>query len=424
MPHHASPAFNFRAPDSRQTTILRTGFAPFRSKLTAMLLGPLALWGCGLGWVHGAEPQLLITPEGTLELRQIELVAPDAAIEAYIINFSHREWIIRMDSRGAFLGILMGLELDSVLRNELFDPKNWTPLPEGDGFIVKPAAQVLRRLKPGERAELYRELAFWTDNKPERWPLVISDEKTFARLPAAGVSPQMIQRARELSYPFAGGWALSDFSVLAEEFPDQSMLQTFLREISTVQSKMPRINLRTAISVSQTLEYWTVDRQNPFALPLLEALLESETTNGIEILSIMPGAARVLAFNLDAKEVSYDISLNSFLISASLSGPPPRVQHPDQIYRWLEDRFRLAPYPTRYGDLWGFTHPDDHPVKFACAQIADNLVFTRDPVGLGLWQFMPLSDLLRRNPNFAGGNFELRRAVKTAPHPVPRPPSS
>ena len=227
----------------------------------------------------------------------------------------------------------------------------------------------------------------------------------------------MIQRVRELCYPFAGGWALSDFSVIADEFKDRAMLATLLREISTVPSTLPRLNLRTVVSVSETLEYWTVNHQNPFALPLLEALLDSETTNGIEVLSIMPGSARVLSLNLDADEVSHDIYLSSFMISASLAGLPPRFQNPDQIHRWLESRFRPVPSPARYGDLRVFVQPDEHPVEFACAQIAENIVFARDPVGLGLWQFMRIEDLLRRNPHFAGGDFQIRRAVKPAATP-------
>lgn len=227
----------------------------------------------------------------------------------------------------------------------------------------------------------------------------------------------MIQRVRELCYPFAGGWALSDFSVLADEFKDRAMLATLLREISTVPSTLPRLNLRTVVSVSETLEYWTVNHQNPFALPLLEALLESETTNGIEVLSIMPGSARVLSLNLDADEVSHDIYLSSFMISASLAGLPPRFQNPDQIHQWLEARFRPAPLPARYGDLWVFIQQDEHPIEFACAQIAENIVFARDPVGLGLWQFMRVEDLLRRNPHFAGGDFQIRRALKPAATP-------
>jgi hypothetical protein len=344
-------------------------------------------------------------PGGVLEFQVILLTAPDAAIEAYINAFSERHWTIAMDSRGAFIGHAMGLELSATSRNALFDSRYWTPAPDGNGFVVTPPFSALSALAPAERRELYHELARWSDNKPELWPLVFADETIWHRLAAAGIPDDFLQRARSLCYPFQGGDALSDFSVLAQEFPDREILRRFLEVQSTVTTILPRLKLRTAKSISETLAYWTVNHHNPFAQPILEAMLEAATTDGVELISIMPSSIRLLSFDIEPEDVSHDLQLASYVISANIATPSPHTQNPDAFSDWFAVSFEPVPPPFRYGDVLALDHPQELVLNYACAYIGGDLVFARDPVGLGLWRFMRRSEIIRRNPHFSGGSF-------------------
>lgn len=344
-------------------------------------------------------------PGGLLDYQIILLSAPEAAIEAYLQTFRKRQWTIEVKSRGAFLGLAMGMELRSASRDALFDPQYWTPLADGSGFRVTPPSSALRALLPEERRELYRELARYSDNKPELWPLIFNHDSVWHRLAAAGIPPQFIQRARELCYPFAGGDALSDFSVLAEEFPDPVTLRRFLEVQSTVTTVLPRLKLRTAKSISETLAYWTSDQQNPFAQPMLEALLESETEDGVELISIMPSSARRLSFDIEPEDVSYDLQSASYIISSNFATTPQHLQHPDAFDDWFATNFEPVETPYKYGDVLALDQPRGQLLNYACAYVGGDLVFARDPVGLGLWRFMRLKEIIGRNPHFTGGAF-------------------
>ena len=377
--------------------------------LPAILLAVVAL--------RGTTTETAVTrvelPEGTIESRQVWLEAPDAACLAYLNAFAVRTWTVIAPSRGAFLGELFGLDFSAASRAGIADPQIWTETP--GGFILRPPAALLRQFSPQERRDLYAVLARWSPNKPERWPLVFPAREPFARLRAESIPEDVIALISRLSYPFAGGVALSDFSVVAEAYPDRAMLLRLLRAVSTVESTLPRLQIRTAARVSDTLAYWTVNHQNPFAQPLLEALLETETADGIELMSVLPGAARALSFSVDPEEVSLDTSLKSLLISASLASLPRSVTNPREFFAWFNRAFRPVTPPYRYGDVLLLEYPDEPKMQYACAFIAADIVFARDPVGLGLWRFQRLDELLARNPHFAGGRFTGYRLTAPAP---------
>lgn len=347
--------------------------------------------------------------QGALELRRIELMPPRATVEAYVDAFSTRTWHIGIATRGAAMGMFLGIELRPDLQQELFDPSSWRPDEIRGGFIVTPSPRLLTHMTAAERAECYQLLAQWPANKPERWPLVVPDEAGFNRLEQAGVPRDLVRRARELSFAFAGGFALSDFSVLATEFPDRTILAHFLEEVSKVTTVLPRLNLQHVRSLSDTLAYWTVDHRNTAALPLLEALIEADTGRGIELSAILPGTVRVLLFNLSPLEIHRDISTTSYVMAASVAAPGYRFSRSEQFLPWFQQNFPPVAGPPKFGDVLVMSDDTEYPLPFACAFVADDLVFTRDPVGLGVWRFMRIAELVGRNPHFAGRTIVTHR---------------
>ena len=284
---------------------------------------------------------------------------------------------------------------------------------EPERFLLHPPVALLARLTADERRELYRLLAGWPGNKPERWPLVFRDAAALRALSGReGIPVALMDRAAALSYPFAGGLAFSDFSVVAVEFPDPEVLFRFLQLASRVESVIPRLRLSTAKSVSETLAYWTINYRNPFALPLLEALAESETVGGTELESFLPGSIRHRLFDLSPEGVSHDLSLNSFMIAASLAAPLGEPADPAVFFAWFERQFQPVSPPFRFGDVLVLQSEDgETPVSYACAFIYEDLVFAKDPSGLGLWRFMRLAELRQRNPHFARADFVAWRRV-------------
>lgn len=392
-------------------------------KAAAALVLLLALTP-GTGFGQTGSPASVNLPEGTIDRRVVEFEAPEVACESYAESHRERLWLINVPSPAAFGGMLERLRLSEARRTALLDPAWWRPNGTIGGFEVRPSAEFLRSLSAAERSALYGLLAYWQPNRPERWPLVFPDRAAIARLRTAGHAPALVDVVETCSYPFAGGLAFSDFSLLAETVPDQQMLVRFLQDASTVTGFLPRLRIRTALSVSSAMAYWTVDNNNPFARPILEALLQSETDTGTELTALMPGATRVLSHTINPEEVRHDASLTSFVISSTLSGIPQPFTRPDEFQRWLEREFVRVDPPYRYGDLMVLERPGGPPVRYACAYVADNFVFAKDPVGLGLWRFMYLGEILNRNPHFSGGSWNgfRRRAAAAAQPPAAAAP--
>ena len=407
--------------DALHTGIIRT---PCRAAKTATAVALLLALPSGAWSNPTSAPASVNLPEGTIERRVVEFEAPEVACESYAETYRERVWLLNVPSSAVFGGMLERLRFSETHRAALLNPAWWQPNHAIGGFEVRPAAGFLRSLSPAERSALYGLLARWQPNRPERWPLVFPDRATIARLRTSGHAPALVDLVETCAYPFAGGLAFSDFSLLADSISDQKALVRFLQDASTVTGFLPRLRVRTALSVSSAMAYWTVENNNPFARPILEALLHSETDTGTELTALMPGATRVLSHNIDPEEVRYDTSLTSFVISSTLSGVPQPFTKPDEFQRWLEREFVRVDPPYRYGDLMILDRPGGPPVRYACAYVADNFVFAKDPVGLGLWRFMYLGEVLNRNPHFSGGSwtgFRRRAAVAnqaaiTAPH--------
>ncbi len=372
----------------------------------------------GLGWMlniahlSGQPSSSIATavelPQGTLISQTVWLEAPVEACAAYYESFKDRTWTLELSSRVDFATGLASTTLPAPLQRALLQPELWHQV-DAETFIISPPPALLAALSRRERAELYYIVAHWPGNQPERWPLVFADEAAFQRLLEQGVAPALVERARALAYPFRGGFALSDFSVLAHEFPHRDQLIGFLQAASAVRSTIPRLRLSTASKISDLLNYWTAERQNPYAAPLLEALHEADLPDGVDLVSILPGSPRVLSYDLDPNEVPRNLSLNSFLVSAHLAQPPPPISQLDQIFVWLHESFTPTAPPLRYGDLLILSYPEDEIVAYACAYVVNDLVFARDPVGLGLWRFMTLTELQQRNPHFAAASFQPYR---------------
>jgi hypothetical protein len=407
--------------DALHTGIIRT---PCRAAKAATALALLLAVPSDV-WSNPADASVSAAlPEGTIERRVVEFEAPEVACVSYAEAYRERLWLLNVPSPAAFGGMLERLRISEANRATLLNPEWWRPNTAGGGFEVRPPAELLRSLSPAERSALYGLLARWQPNRPERWPLVFPDRAAIARLRTAGHAPALVDLVETCSYPFAGGLAFSDFSLLAGAVADQQALVRFLQDASTATGFLPRLKVRTALSVSAAMAYWTVDNNNPFARPILEALLQSETDTGTELTALMPGATRVLSHNIDPEEVRHDTSLTSFVISSTLSGVPQTFTRPDEFQRWLDREFVRIEPPYRYGDLMILERPGGPSVRYACAYVADNFVFAKDPVGLGLWRFMYLGEVLSRNPHFSGGSwagYRRRAAVAqqtaaAAPH--------
>ena len=377
-----------------------------------MVVGAIGFFGA----LHAQDQRTTTVelPEGTIISQTVWLEAPEEACAAYYEAHRERIWTIEMPSREAFAAGLRDTGLPPALQAALVDPPLWQQVGP-TRFRVSPPTKLLAALRPAERAELYAILAHWTGNQPERWPLVLSGDDAFRRLETQGVAAPLVRRVRELSYPFRGGFAFSDFSVLAAEFPARDELIALLQAASAVRSEIPRLRIPTAARISEVLNYWTVERQNPAALPLLEALREADLPGGIDLVSVLPGSPRVLSYDLDPHEVPRNLSLNSFLVSSSLALPPQPISDMPTLLAWLSASFQPVEPPLRYGDMLILTYPEDELVAYACAYVVNDRVFARDPVGLGLWRFMSVNELLQRNPHFAGARFQAYRLRSQRP---------
>jgi len=362
----------------------------------------LAFGLMGLLGVLPAAGQEPVESPGVLEMQPVVLEPPAAAIEAYLNDFATREWFIPLEGRNQFFALIRESKLAPGRSGQLLDPQYWRVAPDGNGFVITPPATLLEALAPLEREKLYRHLSQWPENKVERWPLVIRDTAMFSQLQEAGFDPDLIECVKSLCYPFRGGFAFSDIAVLIAKHPDRDQLRRFLRLVSTVETQLPRLKLDRVVSITKTLAYWTMENRNPFALPLLEALLESRSPRGVDLVAILPSAARVLSLSLDPEDVGHDHAAMSYVIAASLVTNTVDLDPNESVFSWFERHFSpLEGPPLNYGDVLVVEYPNVPGPDYACVHIYGDLVFARDPVGLGLWRFLSHEELLRRNPHFA-----------------------
>lgn len=293
------------------------------------------------------------------------------------------------------------------------DPARWQ-VEDAGGYFVVPAPETLVDLTAEERAALYRWLAQFGDNKIERWPLVFaSPEVLTAQVREAGLSPAFLARVTQLAYPFAGGWALSDFSVLAAEYPVDD-LRRWLVAVSATPSFVPRLHLERAGNLAEALAYWTLHDRNARIRPILLALLKTPSARGMEIAPLLPGAAALWAHDFNADHVRYDVTPMSFFVAVSIGDPaePPDPNRP--VSAWFSEAFAPVAGPRRFGDVLVLDPRGQGPLTFACTWIDENIVFARDPVGLGLWRFFTLAELQRRNPHFTHGIWATYRRREAA----------
>ena len=356
-----------------------------------------------------APSEVSAPPEGLVDRQPLQLRAPDAVVDAYLAAFSQRRWSVGGLSRREVLAEWAGLPLRPETKAHLADTSFWT-IAEDGALSLEPPPSLVTAFSPAERAALYAWLAGSDANRVERWPLVIADAGALDAIAhRAKTSAALTARVRTLAYPFAGGLALSDVSVLAAEFPADE-LHRWLVAASAVQGFLPRLHLERARSVADALAYWTMQGRHVRIRPVLEALLRAPVAQGVELGPLLPGVGALWMNDIAPEQVRFDVTDVSFYVAATLNGigSPPDDQ--ESAETWFMQNFSRIAQPGQFGDVWVLDPGQTGPLAFACTWIADDIVLARDPVGLGLWRFVDWADMQRRNPHFAAGRWTCYRA--------------
>ena len=96
----SAPATPRPGETSRLTPLVKTNLLC----LACLMLGPPL--------AHAESVRLpTATPGGTIELRELELSAPEVAVDAYLLNFRERTWGVRLESRTAFMSATLAIDL-------------------------------------------------------------------------------------------------------------------------------------------------------------------------------------------------------------------------------------------------------------------------------------------------------------------------
>jgi hypothetical protein len=259
---------------------------------------------------------------------------------------------------------------------------------------VTPPPSLILELKPEVRSDLYAVLARFPENLHNA-ALAFTPETLERRLAGSGLSPRSVGLFRRLVYRQGDVLFFADDRALLPllDSPEQrARLALFLARKETLAVRL-KIDAKT--DIDQLLRYWGFNGRSKDIEPILASLLEVPGGYELDMAHLLPAIPRRRIFTYPRPGPSGDEAKNCHWTSLNFhrETADDRLTNMAAAKAELAAHYRRVTEPT-FGDLVMLLDADTSSVVHTATYLADDLVFTKNGIGLAQpWLYMPLRSL-------------------------------
>jgi hypothetical protein len=282
-------------------------------------------------------------------------------------------------------------QIDRVRAGTRSDPRN-------RGFVITPDPELVRTMNPQVRARLYLQLAKSKLNPDQAHAFCFlggSSETWFA-------GSLISQRTRQLIDPLIyrdGDYLMfADSKLIRSQVGDSEERQRLAKTMLRQATVLVRLTIRDASEVDELSEYWGRGGRRTDLRPLLESVVGSRPDRSIDIIHLLPGAARNHLYRypkLSAADLNQPLLDNCLWTALNFfrTEPDDRFLDLQVALSTLKQDYYIVNNNFQLGDIIAFLDKND--VLFHVAvYIAGDLVFTKNGTSpVSPWVIMTIEQL-------------------------------
>ncbi|WP_221031794.1 hypothetical protein [Actomonas aquatica] len=337
---------------------------------------------------------------GELELTRIVIEPPDELISINAETRTSVTWHFVGYSEDQLIDLLNNAALPVNLQARLLDHQSWER--RADRLLLRVPKDLILALPMESRRVLYAALSPFAENGGQWAPASFRANSAADWFAGSGLTDRTVSLVQPLLYRRGAALLFSDLDLILADIKTQRQRMLLLRTLARSTAQLAKLRIRPDTDLSAVIDYWSVGQARRAIAPLLKSLPRDEDGFAIDLVHLLPPAARRLVYTYDA--------------------PPPPGEESFRDCHWtalnfanneLDDRYRdiaavRAAYATNYitvtdeprlGDIYLFL-TEGGTVLHASVHIAGDLVFTKNGAWAAApWVLMRMSDLVDLYPS-------------------------
>ncbi len=278
-----------------------------------------------------------------------------------------------------------------------------------NGCVISPTHDLILKLTPAERTQLFVVLGRSETNYAQRWPFRMPLNGFDERFAAARLPKQKLELIRSLTYTNGSQLCFCNFATLKHFLTDDEFNEA-VEALYAVPAVLVRVHVTPESDVEALVKYWGRGGREKRIRPLIESVANLPAGEDLNVSFLLPQFARLRLYVFpdpdgDLKEAKTDCfytALNFFNTKSDerFLDPVIRKQTFDTEYQVVRGQPLL-------GDLIMFFNPKGEAFHVA-VYVAQDIVFTKNGENyLQPWVLMRMDDLVA----FYGSEAPLRMFI-------------
>ena len=334
-------------------------------------------------------------PWGALECVRIAIEPPEEAVFVRPEDEAPPRWFFRGFTMETLreLFAAAGFAPDQVswlMAQTKLDATTGTP-------VVSPTPGFVMGMAPAARQMIYRVLAAFPENTPQRFPCALQPKYLEEHFDQSDLPPEIIADVRRMLYPYGNILLFADANVLLPRLADTHEKIHFLKMLARKNTLLVYLQVGATSNIDELTEYWSVGGRSKDIRPLLESLRRTPGAASLDITHLLPRFARERLYTfpyssgpkIEASRDCHWTSLNFFN-----SEPDDRYADGAFAINTIRDGYYAISTGAHLGDLVLVLTSSDRLVHSA-VYVADDIVFTKNGAKAAHpWMLMRIEDVV------------------------------
>ncbi len=335
-------------------------------------------------------------PWGQLEYYYIYLEAPQNLIEHFPMPNSVTKWEFPGETETSLRTLFTRATLPQALQDYLLDPKNC--INRGGRITVFPPLPDLTVMTPAQRSVIYAVLAKSPENEFYANPVFITSGSVDQWLGQSRLNEEVREVVKKFTYMRGEVLAFSDLSAVLNYVKTDAEARDFFKTMTRTRSLMVKLVIDDSTDLKNVVRYWSGRKRNKDIEPLVTSTLETEGTNKLDVIHLLPSLARRFLYGYPPMELAVMGRMpDCHWTSLNFFNYKPREYYLDTRLATsavLENYNRIEA-PFEFGDVLMFLNVQGNAIH-SCVYVADDIVYTKNGENIASpWLLMKVSDVQR-----------------------------
>lgn len=334
-------------------------------------------------------------PWGTLECVRIAIEPPEEAVFVRPEDEAPPRWVFRGFTMEALRELFAAAgfapeQVSMLMAQTKLDLATGTP-------VVSPAPEFVMGMAPTARQMIYRVLAAYPENAPQRFPCALQPKYLEERLDQGELPLAIIEDIRRMLYPYGNILLFADANVVLPRLSDAHEKIHLLKMLARKNTLLVYLQVNAASNVDELTDYWGIGGRSKDIRPLLESLRRTPRGAALDITHLLPRFARERLYTfpyssgpkIEASRDCHWSCLNFFN-----SQPDDRYADGAVAINAIREGYYAISTGAHLGDLVLVLTSNDRLVHSA-VYVADDIVFTKNGAKAGHpWMLMKTQDVV------------------------------